>query len=386
MPSTFTPFLNLELPDFDAPADERVLAANFTAIDTAYAGHLTLKVSAANAPTPIAVLPNGSATQTTLVLNNTSDPLAAGRVALDLVGSTAYLRTSKVGAGVEPASIVIASVLGNLVVFDTLLGTSLFSYPVQAVVTTPNDTLYLQNNDGGATGVLIGTLHASPSPAVNDAILRISGRGKDSNGNNTSYGYMTVYCADPVDGSEDAYFMFTSQLAGVANDALKIDPVGSIFYKGGLSLAEGNLSFGTTFQRLQADFTNANHPSRLMLRSSTANGETTVGLMPNGSSTTAGMKYYGLDGAANCAVLAITVAGTSGFIDQNTVGSGTQGSLSLRVAGATVISLGSGGQLGFFTAAGTTKPTVTGSKGANAALASLCAALAGFGLITDSTS
>ncbi len=42
-------------------------------------------------------------------------------------------------------------------------------------------------------------------------------------------------------------------------------------------------------------------------------------------------------------------------------------------------------QLSFFSATGTGKPTITGSKGGNAALASLLTALAGFGLIVDST-
>jgi hypothetical protein len=41
---------------------------------------------------------------------------------------------------------------------------------------------------------------------------------------------------------------------------------------------------------------------------------------------------------------------------------------------------------GFYGATPTTKPTVTGSRGGNAALASLLAALATLGLITDSTS
>lgn len=42
-------------------------------------------------------------------------------------------------------------------------------------------------------------------------------------------------------------------------------------------------------------------------------------------------------------------------------------------------------KIGFFGAAVATKPTVTGSRGGNAALASLLTALAGLGLITDST-
>jgi hypothetical protein len=43
------------------------------------------------------------------------------------------------------------------------------------------------------------------------------------------------------------------------------------------------------------------------------------------------------------------------------------------------------GQVGFNNTPPISKPTVTGSKGGNAALASLITALANYGLITDST-
>lgn len=46
----------------------------------------------------------------------------------------------------------------------------------------------------------------------------------------------------------------------------------------------------------------------------------------------------------------------------------------------------SGGSIGFFAAAAATKQTVTGSRGGNAALASLLSALATYGLVTDSSS
>ncbi len=45
-----------------------------------------------------------------------------------------------------------------------------------------------------------------------------------------------------------------------------------------------------------------------------------------------------------------------------------------------------GSNVGFYGTAPTSKQTVTGSRGGNAALASLCTALAAIGLITDSTS
>ena len=56
----------------------------------------------------------------------------------------------------------------------------------------------------------------------------------------------------------------------------------------------------------------------------------------------------------------------------------------LRVNGSTVIQ-STGNNLGFFGSAAVAKPTVTGAKGGNAALTSLCAQLAALGLITDST-
>ena len=45
-----------------------------------------------------------------------------------------------------------------------------------------------------------------------------------------------------------------------------------------------------------------------------------------------------------------------------------------------------GSEVGFFGTSPTTKPTVTGSKGANAALTSLLAALVELGLVKDTTS
>jgi hypothetical protein len=62
----------------------------------------------------------------------------------------------------------------------------------------------------------------------------------------------------------------------------------------------------------------------------------------------------------------------------------------ILMAGGTYASIdelhhGSGG-LGFYGTAATTKKTVTGSRGGNAALASLLTQLAAYGLITDSSS
>lgn len=60
--------------------------------------------------------------------------------------------------------------------------------------------------------------------------------------------------------------------------------------------------------------------------------------------------------------------------------------VSLVANEASVLKIKADGKMGFFAKAPAAKPTVTGSRGGNAALASLLTALANLGLITDSTS
>lgn len=61
------------------------------------------------------------------------------------------------------------------------------------------------------------------------------------------------------------------------------------------------------------------------------------------------------------------------------------GNLTMGASADTVMTLRAL-QMGFFSATAISKPTVSGSRGSNAALASLCTALANLGLITNSTS
>lgn len=77
-------------------------------------------------------------------------------------------------------------------------------------------------------------------------------------------------------------------------------------------------------------------------------------------------------------------ANSLGIASSSTIVSNGSTGWSLQTNGTTQIQ-GNATGLGFFTGAPVAKPTVTGSKGGNAALASLLTALANLGLITDST-
>lgn len=72
--------------------------------------------------------------------------------------------------------------------------------------------------------------------------------------------------------------------------------------------------------------------------------------------------------------------------NQATIQVTASGGLEVTGSAGTIIASSAGGTtLGFYGSAGTSKPQVNGSRGGNAALASLISALAGLNLLTDST-
>jgi hypothetical protein len=77
--------------------------------------------------------------------------------------------------------------------------------------------------------------------------------------------------------------------------------------------------------------------------------------------------------------------GTDGDPGRGIVGTLTAHELLIRTNNLSRIKIGASGEIGFFGVTPTAKPTVSGSRGGNAALASLLTALANLGLITDST-
>lgn len=110
------------------------------------------------------------------------------------------------------------------------------------------------------------------------------------------------------------------------------------------------------------------------------------------------MGFYGNDETYR-SFLTIGVEGRNGFICSGSFGEGIDilsDFYDVSISGACVIICGTGfnggirlnaNELGFFdkTSVLSTKPTITGSRGGNAALASLLTALSNLGLVTDST-
>lgn len=92
----------------------------------------------------------------------------------------------------------------------------------------------------------------------------------------------------------------------------------------GLTIASGDLDFTGTAQRISGDFSNATFSNRLTFQSSTANGNTSVGLIPNGSATGANHNYMNANDPANTSQGFFGISSSAVFINSAFQGTGTQ--------------------------------------------------------------
>jgi hypothetical protein len=101
-----------------------------------------------------------------------------------------------------------------------------------------------------------------------------------------------------------------------------------------------------------------------------------VQIAPDGTGNYSAVLVYNNSAIDNTGYVGMDISVSNARIFTDKRGTGTALSLIVQK---------SGGTLGFLGTGGVTKQTITGSRGGNAALASLLTALAAHGLITDST-
>lgn len=139
---------------------------------------------------------------------------------------------------------------------------------------------------------------------------------------------------------------------------------------------DGNVLILNRGNTAVAQFLQSNNlTSELDLAPSTASNYKFLAFYSQGMSTREG--YIGCNGAGGYEILAET---SSAQMTLGATGSDGIARTHIRIGGGVATTA-----LGFHGVGAITKPTVTGSKGGNAALASLLTALANYGLITDSS-
>jgi hypothetical protein len=84
------------------------------------------------------------------------------------------------------------------------------------------DQVISSTDAGAGIGPILNIFRDSASPAANDALGQILFNGKDSAGNNTTYGDIVVSIIDPTNGSEDGNLDLDTIVAGTNGARLRV--------------------------------------------------------------------------------------------------------------------------------------------------------------------
>jgi hypothetical protein len=108
---------------------------------------------------------------------------------------------------------------------------------------------------------------------------------------------------------------------------------GTTFTTTGISTSN-NLTFTGTGNRITGDFSNGTETSRTLFQSSTTNGATRLGVLPNGTSAAAQMVFWNNSTASNCGLGAVRVNASDFQIESGIAGAGTYVPITIFTGGS----------------------------------------------------
>jgi hypothetical protein len=135
----------------------------------------------------------------------------------------------------------------------------------------------------------------------------------------------------------------------LTNIAASMPPIGATTPNTGsfTSLTNsGNLTFSSTGQRITGDFSNATVANRLLFQNSVANAATSLGAIPNGTSTISGMNLLNNSDPTNAAFAGILIGSTEAQFRSAITGTGTYLPMTFYTGGSERMRLDTSGLLG----------------------------------------
>jgi hypothetical protein len=129
------------------------------------------------------------------------------------------------------------------------------------------------------------------------------------------------------------------------------------------TISSGNLNFSSTAQRITGDMSNATLANRVSFQSSTTNGQTSVGLIPNGTSTTSQINFEtSSTDLTNASYLQVRNTGSESGFDSNKRGTGSYLPMIFYTGGSERVRIDTSGNVGIGgTATASTRVEITGT-------------------------
>lgn len=126
---------------------------------------------------------------------------------------------------------------------------------------------------------------------------------------------------------------------------IEIDANGGTVAISGDITVDDDLAFSGTAKRITGDLTNATLASRVLFQSSTTNGTTSVGAIPNGTGTAASFTAVAGSDPDNAARVSLVGSQTGAVINSTKAGTGTTQAILLQIDGTTVVTIPTTGQI-----------------------------------------
>ena len=192
---------------------------------------------------------------------------------------------------------------------------------------------------------------ATGSIGGSDTQVQYNSSGSLAGSANLTFNGTTLTVADLADSSLTSGRVTYATTGGNLTDSANLTFNGTTLTANSAAVSTGNLSFTGTAQRITGDMSNATLASRVMFQSSTANNNTFLGLIPNGSAGVSEVFVYSASDPANSSFGGFT-ANTSAAqvaIESSKTGTGTYlpmtfytgGSEAMRITTSRNVSIGS---------------------------------------------
>lgn len=277
---------------------------------TSYSDPVVIDVSSASPAVRITQRGAGYALLVEDSANPDSTPFAVDATGNVGIGTTSITEKLTIAGNASLSGNLSFAGTGNRITGDFSNATLANRVMFQSSTTNGNTVLSLLPNGTSVTTAL--DLYSSSSDPANSSILRFTQTSTDASIRANISGTGTYL---PM-----TFYTFGSEKFRIAADAT------------------GTYTFGGTAPRITGDFSNATVANRVMFQTSTTNGNSSVAVLPNGTSLVSGLLAFNNSDPTNAAFVQMaTTAGTEARLTSGITGTGTYLPMTFYTGGAEVM-------------------------------------------------